>query len=160
MLKLPKKINHKHFQIDSTKSLTHPRTLKPLAFSPRPSPSVSPSRSTQCVGIGLVGLRGPMHLCACVSEERSNGEGAGSQALSLLSDSIFWEHQSAYTVTMKLNTEQCGRYTKRAKSYTHDTHTHTCWTGATSSSGSRALPTKQATCPCTDVFLQHCLLSE
>jgi hypothetical protein len=56
------------------------------------------------VGIGLVGLRGPMHLCACVSEERSNGEGAGSQALSLLSDSIFWEHQSAYTVTMQLNT--------------------------------------------------------
>ena len=56
------------------------------------------------VGVGLVGLRGPMHLCACVSEERSNGEGAGSQALSLLSDSIFWEHQSAYTVTMQLNT--------------------------------------------------------
>ena len=45
-----------------------------------------------------------MHLCACVSEERSNGEGAGSQALSLMSDSNFWEHQSAYTVTMQLNT--------------------------------------------------------
>ena len=25
------------------------------------------------VGVGLVGLRGPMHLCACASEERSNG---------------------------------------------------------------------------------------
>ena len=46
------------------------------------------------VGIGLVGLRGPMHLCACVSEERSNGEGAGSQALSLLSDSISWSNKA------------------------------------------------------------------
>jgi hypothetical protein len=25
------------------------------------------------VGIGLVGLRGPMHLCACVSEEHRDG---------------------------------------------------------------------------------------
>ena len=33
----------------ASRSHTHPRTLKPLAFSPRPSPSVSPSRSTQCV---------------------------------------------------------------------------------------------------------------
>ena len=32
--------------------------------------------------IGLVALRGPMHLCACVREERGDGEGAGSQALS------------------------------------------------------------------------------
>ena len=32
--------------------------------------------------IGLVTLRGPMHLCACVREERGDGEGAGSQALS------------------------------------------------------------------------------
>jgi hypothetical protein len=32
--------------------------------------------------IGLVALRGPMHLCACVSEEHGDGEGAGSQTLS------------------------------------------------------------------------------
>jgi len=32
--------------------------------------------------IGLVALRGPMHLCACVREERGDGEGAASQALS------------------------------------------------------------------------------
>ena len=31
-------------------------------------------------------MRGQMHLCACVSEERGDGEVAGSQALSLLSD--------------------------------------------------------------------------
>jgi hypothetical protein len=111
------------------------------------------------VGIGLVGLRGPMHLCACVSEERSNGEGAGSQALSLLSDSIFWEHQSAYTVTMQLNTVRSNAADiQNAQNHTHTTtHTHVM---ATSSSGSRALPTKQATCPCTDVFLQHGLPSE
>ena len=30
----------------------------------------------------LVASRGPMHLCACVSEERGDGEGAGAQALS------------------------------------------------------------------------------
>ena len=114
------------------------------------------------VGVGLVGLRGPMHLCACVSEERSNGEGAGSQALSLMSDSNFWEHQSAYTVTMKLNTVRSNAVDiQNAQNHTHDdTHIHTCWTGATSSSGSRALPTKQTTGPYTDVFLQHCLLSE
>ena len=34
------------------------------------------------VALGLVALRGPMHLCACVSEERGDREGAGSQALS------------------------------------------------------------------------------
>ena len=34
------------------------------------------------LAIGLVALRGPMHLCACESEERGDGEGAGSQALS------------------------------------------------------------------------------
>ena len=32
--------------------------------------------------IELVTLRGPMHLCACMSEERGDGEDAGSQALS------------------------------------------------------------------------------
>ena len=30
----------------------------------------------------LVAWRGPMHLCACVREERGDGESAGSQALS------------------------------------------------------------------------------
>ncbi len=35
-----------------------------------------------------VGLREPTHLCACVSEERGDGEGAGSQALSVLSDTL------------------------------------------------------------------------
>ena len=30
----------------------------------------------------LVASRAPMHLCACVSEERGDGEGAGAQALS------------------------------------------------------------------------------
>ena len=34
------------------------------------------------LAIELVALRGPMHRCACVSEERGDGEGAGSQALS------------------------------------------------------------------------------
>jgi len=34
------------------------------------------------LAIGLVALRGPMHLCACVSEKHGDGEGAGSQALS------------------------------------------------------------------------------
>ena len=34
------------------------------------------------VVIGLVALRGPMHLRACVSEEHGDGEGAVSQALS------------------------------------------------------------------------------
>ncbi len=34
------------------------------------------------VAVGLVALRGPMHQCACVSKERGDGEGAGSQALS------------------------------------------------------------------------------
>jgi hypothetical protein len=34
------------------------------------------------LGTGLVALRGPMHLGACVSEEAGDGEGAGSQALS------------------------------------------------------------------------------
>ena len=81
------------------------------------------------VGVGLVGLRGPMHLCACVSEERSNGEGAGSQALSLMSDSNFWEHQSAYTVTMKLNTVRSNAVDiQNTQNHTHDdTHIHTCW---------------------------------
>ena len=111
------------------------------------------------VGVGLVGLRGPMHLCACVSEERSNGEGAGSQALSLLSDSIFWEHQSAYTATMQLNTVRSNAADIQNAQIIHTRHPHT-HVLPTSSSGSRALPTKQATCPCTDVFLQHCLLSE
>ena len=78
------------------------------------------------VGVGLVGLRGPMHLCACVSEERSNEEGAGSQALSLLSDSIFWEHQSAYTVTMQLNTVRSNAADiQNAQNHTHTTHTYT-----------------------------------
>jgi len=31
--------------------------------------------------IGLVTLRGPIHLCVCVSEERGDGEDAGSQPL-------------------------------------------------------------------------------
>ena len=81
------------------------------------------------VGVGLVGLRGPMHLCACVSEERSNGEGAGSQALSLMSDSNFWEHQSAYTVTMKLNTVRSNAVDiQNTQNHTHDDiHIHTCW---------------------------------
>ena len=78
------------------------------------------------VGIGLVGLRGPMHLCACVSEERSNGEGAGSQALSLLSDSIFLEHQKAYTVTMQLNTARSNAADiQNAQNHTHTTPTYT-----------------------------------
>ena len=34
------------------------------------------------VALGLVALRGRMHLCACVSKERLDGEGAGSQARS------------------------------------------------------------------------------
>ena len=34
------------------------------------------------VDIGLVALRGPMHLRACVSEKRGDGEGAGSEELS------------------------------------------------------------------------------
>ena len=119
------------------------------------------------VGVGLLGLRGPMHLCACVSEERSNGEGADSQALSLLSDSIFWEHQSAYTVTMQLNTARSTAADIQNAQIIHTRHPHTdvladgsSASRTLSSSGSRALPTKQATCPCTDVFLQHCLLSE
>ena len=33
-------------------------------------------------------FRGPMRLCACVSEERGDGEGAGSQALPVLSDTL------------------------------------------------------------------------
>jgi hypothetical protein len=71
-------------------------------------------------------LRGPMHLCACVSEERSNGEGAGSQALYLLSDSIFWEHQSAYTVTMQLNTARSNAADiQNAQNHTHTTPTPT-----------------------------------
>ena len=111
------------------------------------------------VGVGLLGLRGPMHLCACVSEERSNGEGAGSQALSLLSDSIFWEHQSAYTATMQLNTVRSTAADIQNAQIIHTRHTHT-HVLATSSSRSRALPTKQTTGPCTDVFLQHCLSSE
>ena len=32
------------------------------------------------VSIGLVALCGPMHLRACVSEKRGDGEGAGSLA--------------------------------------------------------------------------------
>ncbi len=32
------------------------------------------------VVIGLVPLRGPMHLGACVTEKRGDGEGAGSLA--------------------------------------------------------------------------------
>ena len=41
-------------------------------------------RYSNLVGLAtdLVASRGPMHLCACVSEERGDGEGAGSQALS------------------------------------------------------------------------------
>jgi hypothetical protein len=71
-------------------------------------------------------LRGPMHLCACMSEERSNGEGAGSQALSLLSDSIFWEHQNAYTATMQLNTARStAADIQNAQNHTHTTPTHT-----------------------------------
>ncbi len=34
------------------------------------------------VAIGLVVLRGPMHLRACVIEKRGDGEGAGSYVLS------------------------------------------------------------------------------
>jgi len=38
---------------------------------------------------GWVGLqRKPMDLCACVREERGDGEGAGFQALSLLFESV------------------------------------------------------------------------
>ena len=36
------------------------------------------------VTIGLVVLREPIHLCVCVSEESGEGEGADSQAVSLL----------------------------------------------------------------------------
>jgi hypothetical protein len=32
--------------------------------------------------VGLVSLRGPMHLRVCVSEERGDGEGGGSEARS------------------------------------------------------------------------------
>ena len=32
--------------------------------------------------IGLVALRGPMHLCVCVIKEGGDGKGAGSQSLS------------------------------------------------------------------------------
>ena len=99
------------------------------------------------VGVGLVGLRGPMHLCACVSEERSNGEGAGSQALSLLSDSIFWEHQSAYTVTMQLNTVRSNAADiQNAQNHTHDTHIHTCWPRH---------PADRALCPPSDVSMHR-----
>ena len=34
------------------------------------------------LSIGMVPLCGPMHLCACVSEELGDGEGEDSQALS------------------------------------------------------------------------------
>ena len=49
-----------------------------------------------------------------------------SQALSLLSDSIFWEHQSAYTVTMQLNTVRSNAADiQNAQNHTHTTHTYT-----------------------------------
>ncbi len=99
------------------------------------------------VGIGLFGLRGPMHLCACVSEERSNGEGAGSQALSLLSDSIFWEHQSAYTVTMQLNTARSTAADIQNAQIIHTRHPHT-HVLADGSSASRTLSSSdRALCP-------------
>ncbi len=37
---------------------------------------------------GWVGLQKPVDLCACVIEERGNGEGSGSQAISLMSDTL------------------------------------------------------------------------
>ena len=37
---------------------------------------------------GWVGLQKPMDLSSCVIEERWNGEGSGSQALSLMSDTL------------------------------------------------------------------------
>ncbi len=43
------------------------------------------SHTTGCM------LRGPMHLCACVSGERGDGEVADSQALSLLSEEELWD---------------------------------------------------------------------
>ena len=33
------------------------------------------------VALGMMGLRGPMHLCASVSEERGDEEGAASEVI-------------------------------------------------------------------------------
>jgi len=38
--------------------------------------------------VGLAALRGPMHLCACVSEERGDGESAGSPAATEATSSV------------------------------------------------------------------------
>ena len=38
------------------------------------------------LAIGLVALRGPMHLCACVSEERGENAGASVTVIHLRSD--------------------------------------------------------------------------
>ncbi len=40
---------------------------------------------SELVTLCRVGLRDPMHLCACVSEEGGDGQGAGSEPPSLLS---------------------------------------------------------------------------
>jgi len=55
----------------ASRSHTHPAlsTLSPFLLVP-PFGIPFPLHPV-CIGIG--GLRGPMHLCACVSEERSNG---------------------------------------------------------------------------------------
>ena len=125
--------------------LTHsPSHSQPSRLFSSSLPSVSPS---------------PLHP-VCIRE------GAGSQALSLLSDSIFWEHQSAYTVTMQLNTARSTAADIQNAQIIRTRHTYTRAGRRLKRESylviqrSRALPTKQATCPCTDVFLQHCLLSE
>ncbi len=38
--------------------------------------------------VGLVALRGPMHLCVCVYEERGGGEGVGSPAATEATSSV------------------------------------------------------------------------
>jgi hypothetical protein len=64
-----------------------------------------------------------MYLCACVIEERNNGEGVGSEAISLLSDSIFWEYQN---VTIQLNTVRSNASDiQNAQNHTCTTPTYT-----------------------------------
>ena len=124
MLKLPKKNQVQQFQIDSTKSLTRcgPETYENKTGRLNGIGTLPSPLHPGCVGIGLVGCVADAPVCMC---ERG---GAGSQALSLLSDSIFWEHQSAYTVTMQLNTIRSNAADiQNAQNHTHDTHIHTCW---------------------------------
>ncbi len=42
----------------------------------------------ELVNVYQVGLREPMHLCTCVSEEGGDGEGEGSEVSSLLSHTL------------------------------------------------------------------------